>query len=149
MTHKPNVIRAVWAGEQRFDTGRPDGPVARIDGTGQTGQSPPDAMLSALAACSGIDLVDILAKRRTPVERLTIETEGERREQHPRRFTKIRVTYRVDGARIEAAHAERAVALAFEKYCSVSASLAPDTAVETVVVVNGVAGAPASQPLGR
>jgi putative redox protein len=124
----------------RFDTGRPDGPQARLDGTGRTGQSPPDALLSALASCAGIDLVDILAKRRTPVERLEVDVEGVRRETGPRRFTKLRITFRVDGAGIEAVHAERAVALAFEKYCSVAASLAPDILVETVVSVNGMAG---------
>ena len=147
MPRMPNVIRATWAGEQRFDTSRPDGVVARLDGTGTSGQSPPDALLSSLAACSGIDLVDILAKRRTPVERLEIDVEGDRREEIPRRFTRLRITYRVDGAGIEAVHAERAVALAFEKYCSVAASLATDIRVETVVVVNGATGAPVVQAL--
>jgi putative redox protein len=146
---KPNVIRATWAGEHRFDTGRPDGALTRLDGAAQSGQTPPDALLSSLAACSGIDLVDILAKRRTPVERLSIEVEGERREEMPRRFLRLRITYRVDGAGIETTHAERAVALAFEKYCSVAASLAPDTVVQTVVVVNGEAGAVIEQSLGR
>jgi putative redox protein len=135
-----NVIRATWAGEHRFDTGRPDGAATRLDGSAKTGQSPPDAMLSAVAACSGIDVVDIMAKRRTPVERLTVDVEGERRETAPRRFTQLRLVYRVDGAGIEAGHAERAVSLAFEKYCSVAATLAPDIAVETQVVVNGVPG---------
>jgi putative redox protein len=149
MSHPPNVIRATWVGEHRFDTGRADGPVARLDGSAHTGQTPPDALLSALAACSGIDLVDIMAKRRTPVEKLAIDVEGHRREQMPRRFLRLRITFRVDGAGIEAVHAERAVALAFEKYCSVAASLAPDTVVETVVTVNGVEGMPIQQPLGR
>jgi putative redox protein len=149
MAHKPNVISATWVDEHRFDTGRPDGPVARLDGSGQSGQSPPDALLSALAACSGIDLVDILAKRRTPVERLVIDVEGERRETMPRRFLRLRISYYVDGSGIEAVHAERAVALAFEKYCSVAASLAPDIVVETRVVVNGVQGKIEEQPLGR
>jgi len=149
MAHAPNVVHATWAGEHRFDTGRPDGPVMRLDGGAHTGQTPPDALLGSLAACSGIDLVDILAKRRTPVERLSIEVQGERREEMPRRFLRLRITYRVDGQGIEALHAERAVGLAFEKYCSVAASLAPDIVVETVVVVNGRAGAAMAQPLGR
>ena len=149
MALTPNVIRASWAGEHRFDTGRPDGPVARLDGAAHTGQSPPDALLSALAACSGVDLVDILAKRRTPVERLSIEVEGERREEMPRRFLRLRITYRVDGVGIEAVHAERAVALAFEKYCSVAATLAPDTLVQTMTVVNGTAGPVMEQRLGQ
>jgi putative redox protein len=149
MTRPPNVIRATWVGEHRFDTGRPDGAVARMDGSAHTGQSPPDAVLSALAACSGIDVVDILAKRRTPVERLVIDVEGDRREEIPRRFLRLRITYHVHGAGIDVVHAERAVALAFEKYCSVAATLAPDTVVETIVVVNGAAGPAITQTLGR
>ena len=145
MAHAPNVIHAAWLGEHRFDTGRPDGPVTRLDGSADSGQSPPDALLSSLAACSGIDVVDILAKRRTPVERLTIDVEGDRRETPPRRFIALRITYHVHGAGIEAVHAERAVALAFEKYCSVASSLAPDMTVETTVVLNGVAGTPVRQ----
>jgi putative redox protein len=138
--HKPNLVRAVWLGEHRFDAGRPDGPVMRLDGSATTGQTPPDALLSALAACSGIDVVDILAKRRTPVEALAIEVQGERRAEPPRRFVRLTVSYVIYGAGIERVHAERAVQLAFEKYCSVAASLAPDTAVHTVVVLNGEAG---------
>ena len=61
-----SMIRAVWQGEHRFDTGRVGQPTARIDGSAATGQSPTDALLSALAACSAIDVVDILEKRRTP-----------------------------------------------------------------------------------
>ena len=145
MAHPPNVIHAAWDGEHRFDTGRPNGPVTQLDGSARSGQSPPDALLSSLAACSGIDVVDILAKRRTPVERLTIDVEGDRRDTAPRRFVALRITYYVDGAGIEAVHAERAVALAFEKYCSVASSLAPDIAVDTTVVLNGVAGAQVRQ----
>ena len=148
MAHKPNVISATWVGDHCFDTGRPDGPIARLDGSGHSGQSPPDALLSALASCAGIDVVDILAKRRTPVEKLVVDVEGIRREDSPRRFTQLRVSFYVDGAGIEAVHAERAVSLAFEKYCSVAASLAPDTVVETRVVVNGVQGQISEQTLG-
>jgi putative redox protein len=143
----PNVIRATWAGEHRFDTQRPGGIPMRLDGSAVTGQTPPDALLSALAACSGIDVVDILAKRRTPVEKLSIEVEGERRGDIPRRFVRMSVVYHVDGAGIERVHAERAVALAFEKYCSVAATLAPDIAVETTVVLNGEKGRPVPQSI--
>lgn len=149
MTEKrpPSKVHVVWAGDRRFDTGRPGGPIARIDGDGATGQSPPDALLSALATCSAVDLVDILAKRRTPVERLTVDVEGERRETNPRRFVRITLTYNVEGPGVEAAHAERAVALAFEKYCTVAASLAPDIVAETIVVTNGVRGSAVRQPI--
>ncbi len=136
----PSRVRATWTGEHRFDTGRTNGASARLDGSGKTGQSPPDVLLSALASCAGIDVMDILGKRRTPVERLVVDVQGDRREAAPRRFEHITLTFRVDGAGIERVHAERAVQLAFEKYCSVAASLASDIAVETIVVLNGEDG---------
>ena len=146
-TRPPSRIRVTWTGEHRFDTGRPNGPVAVIDGNGDTAQSPPDALLSALASCSGVDVVDILAKRRTPVESLTVEVEARRREQMPRRFEHIVLDFRVNGAGIERVHAERAVRLAFEKYCSVAASLAPDIRIDAIVTLNGEAGERVRQPM--
>ncbi len=144
---RPSEIRATWLGEHRFETGRPGGPTMQLDGSAAAGQSPPDALLSALAACSGVDVVDILVKRRTPVERLSIEVLGHRRDTPPRRFERLRLVYDVRGAGIERVHAERAVQLAFEKYCSVAATLAPDLAVETMVVVNGDEGATIRQSI--
>jgi putative redox protein len=144
---KPSHVRATWLGEHLFDAGRPDGPLARIDGESITAQSPPDLLLSALATCSGIDVVDIMAKRRTPVAKLTVDVEGERREHQPRRFERLLLTFRIDGEGIDRIHAERAVLLAFEKYCTVAASLAPDIVSRTIVVLNGVAGEAVEQKM--
>ena len=136
----PNRVHVAWAGEQRFDTGRPGGPTSRIDGTGATGQSPVDALLSGLAACTAIDVVEILAKRRTPVERLGVDVTGTRVATTPRRLEHVLLEYDVAGAAIERVHAERAVELAITKYCSVRDSLARDIEIEWTVVLNGEAG---------
>lgn len=130
-------VHVVWDGDQRFDGGRPGGPAARLDGRGEAGQSPMDALLTALASCTAIDVVEILGKRKTLPTSLSLEVDGTRRETPPRRYTRISVRFRIDGPAIEAIHAERAIALSFEKYCSVSASLAPDTELESILVLNG------------
>lgn len=143
-----NMIRAVWQGSRRFDTGRVGQPAARIDGEAETGQSPTDALLSALAACSAIDVVDILAKRHTPVTALEVEVVGQRRIEHPRRFTAIDLTFHVTGEGIDRVHAERAVQLSLERYCSVASSLAPDIVVQTVVALNGDRGESVQQKVG-
>ena len=145
MIEPAQTVRAVWTGDHRFATGRVGGPTALIDGSGESGQTPPDALLSALAACSAVDVVDILAKRRTPAEKLSVDVTFERRAELPRRFEHIVLSYRVDGAGIERVHAERAVQLAFEKYCSVAASLGTDIVVETSVTLNGAAGSTVRQ----
>jgi putative redox protein len=134
-------VEVTWAGEHRFDAGRPGGPTLRLDGDGTTGQSPVDGLLSALAACSAADVVDIMTKRRTPVERLRVEVRAERREELPRRIMTVELRYIVDGPGIDAPHVERAIALSHEKYCSVGATLARDLELSTVAVVNGKIGA--------
>ncbi len=126
----PSRVRVTWAGDQRFDTGRGNGATARIDGDGKTGQSPPEALLSALASCVSVDVVDILAKRRTPVESLQIDVVGERVETTPRRFRHITLNFSMAGKGIERIHAERAIELSITKYCSVRDSLRGDIKVD-------------------
>ena len=103
-----NRVQINWAGEHRFDAGRPGGPLVRIDASAQTGPSPVDALLIGLGCCTGVDVVDILAKRRTPVTSMNIEVQGERRTETPRRVTKAHLVYRIDGEGIARAHAARA-----------------------------------------
>jgi putative redox protein len=142
-----NRITAVWQGGQRFDTGREGGPTARLDGANETGQSPVDALLSALAVCSGVDVVEMLGKRRTPVERCRIDVTATRRAQTPRRVLRFEIDYRVDGRGVEREHAERAITLAIEKYCTVAATLNPDVVISTTLTLNGEPGEPRRQPI--
>jgi putative redox protein len=136
----PARVHVAWAGDRRFDAGRPGGPTLRLDGSGETGQSPVDAVLSALAACTGVDVVDILAKRRTPVASLDIAVTGQRFSGTPGRLTRVRLEYTVAGEGIERTHAERAIDLAITKYCSVRDSLSHDIGIEWTLSLNGEAG---------
>lgn len=104
--------------------------MARIDGDAETGQSPPEALLSALATCVSYDVVDILAKRRTPVETLAIDVVGERVDTIPRRYKHITLNFRIAGKGIEREPALRAIELAATKYCSVGDSLSSDIVVD-------------------
>jgi len=126
----PSRVKVTWAGGERFDTGRPGGPTARIDGTGETGQGPVDTLVSALASCAAIDVVEILSKRRTPVQTLSVDVLGERVDGVPRRLRHVTLDFHITGDGIERVHAERAIDLAINKYCSVRDSLANDIPVE-------------------
>ncbi len=132
-----NRVQIQWAGEHRFDAGRPGGPQIRIDASAETGPGPVDSLLIGLGCCTGVDVVDILAKRRTPVASMGIEVQGERKQDTPRRVVKAHLVYRIDGKGIERQHAERAVELAVTKYCSVRDSLDPAIPVTWSVVLNG------------
>ena len=123
------VVR--WDGDHRFDASRLGSQhTIRIDADATTGPGPVDTLLSSLASCTAVDVVDILAKRRTPVEGLTIDVHGERATTTPARLTRVVLAYRMRGAGIEHAHALRAIELAVTKYCSVRDSLDPALPVE-------------------
>lgn len=140
MSGAPSRVVVSWQGEERFDAGRPGGPVLRLDGNAETGQSPVDGVLSALAACVSIDVVAILAKRRTPVENLEVDVVGDRADGTPRRIVAVTMEFRVAGAGIERVHAERAIDLALTKYCSVRDSLAKDIGIQWSLALNGEPG---------
>lgn len=125
----PSRVLVDWKGEHTFDAGREDRPQVRLDGDGIAGPTPPDALLIALASCVSVDIIDILAKRRTPLEKYSVEVVGERVDSIPRRFRHITLNVSMTGEGIERAHAERAVELSVNKYCSVRDSLAEDIPV--------------------
>ncbi len=133
-TGKPkrqNHVVVRWDGDHRFDASRLGSErVIRIDADALTGPGPVDTLLSALASCVSVDVVDILEKRRTPVTGLTVEVSGDRAEATPAKLTRIVLNYRLRGAGIERVHAERAIELAVTKYCSVRDSLDPALPVE-------------------
>ena len=130
---KPSLIHFDWVGGHRFDAGRPDGPTARIDGEGETGQSPPETLLTALATCVSYDVIDILAKQRTPIESLSIDVVGERVATIPRRYRHITLNFRIGGKGIEESQALRAIELSANKYCSVRETLRPDLQIDWTV----------------
>lgn len=126
----PSKVVLTWNGEQRFDGGLPGRETFRIDGNRETGPSPVDVLLCALAACSGIDVAEILAKRRTPVETMSVQVIGDRANTTPSRVTKVLLEFTIRGAGIERPHAERAIELAVTKYCSVRDTLDPAMPIE-------------------
>jgi putative redox protein len=132
---KPSRIHVEWVGAHRFDAGRPNGPTARIDGEGETGQSPPEALLSALATCVSYDVIDIMAKQRTPIASLEIDVVGQRVDTIPRRYKQITLNFHISGEGIEKEQAQRAIELSATKYCSVRDSLRSDIEIEWTVEI--------------
>jgi putative redox protein len=132
------AVRLTWSGSgMRFTGGgvAPPSPSVVVDGDGAAGPSPMQTLLLAAGSCAGSDVVSILAKMRVGLEALTVEVEGIRRDEEPRRYIAIRYRFTLRGNGLDAAKAERAVALSLEKYCSVIHSMAPDIAVRHEIVI--------------
>lgn len=136
MTAPTNVARLEWHGGHRFEASTAHATTVLESGENRTGLSPMETMLAAVAGCMAIDVVDILGKMRKPAAAYAIECEGWRRDELPRRFTRIRLTHVVSGAEVDEASVRRAVELSQEKYCSAMASLHPEIEVENVVQID-------------
>lgn len=117
-----------WERGMIFRGGAPGGPSVMIDGDNVQAPGPMLTLLLAAASCTGSDVVMILEKMRVELRQLRIEVHGTRREEAPRRYTAIRFEFRLAGGGLDEAKARRAIDLSLEKYCSVVATLAPDTA---------------------
>jgi putative redox protein len=140
------AVQIVWAGEGKFDARHEGSPSIRLDSSAKTGPSPVEGLLSALGSCAAVDVVDILAKRRTPVESLVIDVQAERVDGTPRRLSRATLNFAITGAGIERIHAERAIDLAINKYCSVRDSLRTDVPVDWTLSLNGQAATKPAPP---
>jgi putative redox protein len=83
------------------------------------------------------DVIDILAKQRTPIESLEIDVVGERVDTVPRRYEYVTLNFRIGGKGIEKDQALRAIEVSATKYCSVRESLRTDIQVAWTVEIHG------------
>ena len=79
----------------------------------------------AVGACTAVDIVSILEKKRQKVTDYRVEVTGERHAEHPRYFEKFFVKHIITGINVDAKAVERAIELSDEKYCSVAATVKP------------------------
>jgi len=87
------------------------------------GIKPSELLLIAVAACSAVDVVEILEKKRMPLTRLEISATGDQDQDPPWTFRKIHVHYRVSGRNLTEKAVAQAIQLSEEKYCSVAATI--------------------------
>jgi putative redox protein len=122
------AISVRWGGDARFvgDNGRGAQttmePGLAFGGSGKYG-TPMELLAMALGGCTGMDIVFILKKMRVELKKLDIMIEPKRREEEPRYYEEIKLTYVVSGDGLTEEKAKKAVALSNEKYCSVGAML--------------------------
>jgi putative redox protein len=133
-TIPPIVVDLTWQGGMRF-AARSGTAEFVLDGPGNAVPTPVQALAGSLAACMGIDLVQILTKGRHPLTALQAQLVGNRRSEEPKCFTEVTLHFAIRGD-VPADAVERAIALSREKYCSVWHSLRQDIALHTTYEIH-------------
>jgi putative redox protein len=123
-----------WTGGVQFLANDEHGHVVVTDRDGH-GFKPPDLLLASLVGCAGIDVVQILEKKRQKFSSIEVRVNKENALDPPWTIERIELEWTVRGENLKRKAVEDAVRLAEEKYCSVSASLKSEL-FTTVHVVN-------------
>src|SRR5256885_3081458 len=114
-----------WANNDFFVGITPSGHAQTMETDSHRGSaaSPMELLLLALGGCTGVDVIDILKKKRQHVTGYRIEVHGDRREEYPRAYTKLYVKHIVSGRGVSEKAVARAIELSDQKYCSVAATV--------------------------
>ena len=120
----PDKVVTHWKGNLQFESDNPSGKNLYIDtseehGGYSSGLRPKALMLSALAGCSGLDVVSILDKMKVSFSDFRIDTYGELTEEHPRYYHKVSVEYHFYGDQLHEGKIKKAVNLSITTYCGV------------------------------
>ena len=120
-----HVLDMSWTDNLAFEADM-DGHKVIIDakkeaGGNDLGPRPKKLMLTALAGCTGIDVIMILKKMKVEPEAFNVIVEGELTDEHPKYYNKMKIVYQFKGKDLPMAKLEKAVKLSEEKYCGVSA----------------------------
>lgn len=119
----------VWKSGHAFSSSYKESAI-EVDGNGF---SPKALLLTGLAGCSGIDLVDLMEKMRVPHGGVEIVARTEQTEEHPRVFKDIHVVYRVKTGEENRDKVKKAIDLSLEKYCGVAAMLAKNSKIDYTI----------------
>ena len=92
---------------------------------------PTEMLLGTLGTCTGINVVLLLRKYKQPLRSLEVEVEGDRDEEWPKAFNRIRITFRTawDG-KTDKEMVDKAIDLACNRYCPIHATLSRSVRIE-------------------
>ena len=121
----------IWKTAHSFDSYQNQ---AKIEIDADAGFSPKALLLSGLAGCRAIDVVDILEKMRVPFAGLEVEAAADQTDELPKVFKTIHLTYRVKIEEELLDKVKIAIDLSLEKYCGVAAMLNKNSAIEYSIV---------------
>lgn len=117
-------VNTAWKGNMQFET-EVSGHKFIMDagpdmGGEDAGPRPKPMLLSALAGCTGMDVVSILKKMRVPIEGLNIKIAAQLTDEHPKHYSDLHIVYEFTGKDLPLDKLEKAVQMSQETYCGVS-----------------------------
>jgi putative redox protein len=122
------LAEVVWAEDNIFLGSDTSGHTIVYDSADEVakGIGPMRALLTSLGACTGMDIVAILKKRKQKLKSLKVLVSGERPEHAlPKPWTSIHIKYLLSGDSLDSRFVEEAIRDSTEKFCSVGATLQP------------------------
>lgn len=137
MKHNVNTS---WVGKMKFDS-EVSGHHIILDaaeevGGENAGPRPKELMLSALAGCTGMDVVSILKKMKVELDAFDIKIEADLTEEHPKVYSKMHIIYQFKGKDMDMEKLQKAIRLSQENYCGVSAMYRKAMEVSYEIIVN-------------
>ena len=134
--------QVVWQGGMAFEGAGKSGLSVRFDTTaeegGGTGFTPMELVLLSQAACTAMDVISILKKKRQDVTSFEVRAHGLRADDHPRVFTDITLEFIVRGHSVDPEAVARSIELSETKYCSVGGMLKKTANIKTTYRVEEV-----------
>jgi putative redox protein len=120
-----------YAGNDLWVGISPSGHAQTLDTDHKRGSaaSPVELLLIALGSCTAVDVINIMRKKREQVTDYRVEVRGFRRDEHPRKFTRMELRHILRGRNISERALAQAIELSETKYCSVSATLQPQVEI--------------------
>jgi len=132
-----DTVRVRWAENRQMIAWNAGGHSVVMDSPAQykgegTGARPLEVFLESLAACTAMDVVSILEKKRQRFTALEVNVIATQREdEFPKIYTRIELEYVVTGFGVKPEAVARSIELSEEKYCSVKGMLGPQVGVVT------------------
>jgi putative redox protein len=99
------------------------------DESDQNEHSPMEMIVTALAACSAMDVISIATKKRQAIDRYEVHAVGDQRDDYPQVLTEVTVTHEIWGANLSVAAIRRSIELSATKYCPVNAMISAGATV--------------------
>ena len=130
-----HTVEVNWLDNLAFEANVDNHKIILDTAESDRGPRPKALTLAAVAGCSGMDVVSILAKMHVVPDVFGMTVTGDLTEEHPKIYHTITIVYHFKGIDLPMDKLEKAVNLSQERYCGVSAMLGKAAKIITQIVI--------------